>query len=382
MTIPICKPHLPEAAQYAEDLAEIFASGQLTNGRLVRTLEERVAARLGVDSVVAFSSATTGLMLAMKTLGEPGDEVLLPSFTFPATIQAVVWAGLKPRLVDCDPETFNVTAETVARALTPRSRFLIPVYVFGAPPRWDLLGPLAEREGLTVVSDAAHALGSTWEGRPVGGMAAAEIFSLAPTKLLVAAEGGLAATNDRALSDRLRLARNHGNSGDYVCNPGGLNGRMSELHALLALKGLPGLDGQIRRRQELWGFYRRNLNGVPGISFQKLPWQATSTWNYIGLRFDPEAFGATAAGLQQRLAERGIESRRYFHPPLHVQESFQPVLDREDRTFPGTDRLVSEILCLPIWSDLGEGGVGRVTDEVRSFHASARRLAGPSGDRP
>jgi dTDP-4-amino-4,6-dideoxygalactose transaminase len=378
MELPISRPHLPDRAEYARHLEEMFRTGQVTNGQTVRDLESELSRRLSGVHVVAVSSGTMGLVLTLRATTRPGDQALLPSFTFPATLQAVLWSGLEPRLVDCVPETYTVSAETLSRALTPDSRVFLPVYVFGASPPWDELGPLIEERNLVVVSDAAHALGSTWQGRPVGGMGTAEVFSMAPTKLLVAAEGGLVATRSAALADRLRRARNHGNAGDYECDGGGFNGRLSELHALLALKGLSDLDQQIRRRQHIQGLYAEALREIPGVGLQRLHPMATSTWNYMGVRFDPEAFGAEPAEIQEWLAKRGIESRRYFSPPLHRQRAFAHLWDAGAGEFPGTDRLVRRILCLPMWSDMPDSAVGEVAQALRELHTrrGPQRAAG------
>lgn len=371
MRLPISRPHLPDGAAYAEHLEKMFRTGQITNGSVVRELEGELSRRLDGLHVVAVSSGTMGLALALKALTRPGDEALLPSFTFPATLQAVLWSGLRPRLVDCDPETFNISAETLSRAMTPGSRVLLPVYVFGASPPWDDLEPLIRRGNLTVLSDAAHALGARWNGRPVGGKGDGEIFSMAPTKLLVAAEGGLVTTRSEELAGRLRRARNHGNSGDYECDGQSFNGRLSELHALLALVGLSDLDLQIRRRGHLRRAYAEAFHEIPGIRLQRLHPKAESTWNYLGVRFDPERFGATTQEIQSWLAEREIESRRYFAPPLHEQKAFKGLWE-DAVELPGTDDLVRRILCLPMWSDMPDSAVEEVARALRDLHMKRR----------
>jgi dTDP-4-amino-4,6-dideoxygalactose transaminase len=371
MQIPISRPYLPDPEGYAREVTQLLRTGQITNGETVRRLEEAVSARLGGIGVVAVASATVGLMLALRALARPGEEVLIPSFTFPATLQAALWCGLKPRLVDVDPETYTVTVETLERAATPQTRFVVPVYVFGACPDWDRLGPFLEDRGIQVVSDAAHALGSAYGGRPAGGWGRAEVFSLAPTKLLVAGEGGLVATRDPELAERIRLSRNHGNAGNYQCDALSLNGRMSELHALLALRGLETLEDQIGRRQAIQRAYAEALADLPGVRFQRLPSGSTSTWNYVGIRFERQRFGAGPAEIQEALAREGIESRRYFHPPLHHQTGFHGLWEPPRGGFPGTEVLVEEILCVPAWSGLGQKEIGRVVDVIRRVHAEA-----------
>jgi dTDP-4-amino-4,6-dideoxygalactose transaminase len=203
-------------------------------------------------------------------------------------------------------------------------------------------------------------------------MGQAEVFSMAPTKLLVAGEGGLVATRSEDLANGLRRARNHGNAGDYQCDGESFNGRLSELHALLALKGLADLDLQIRRRGHLRKAYAEALAEIPGIRLQRLHPRATSTWNYLGVRFDPQVFGATTQEIETWLAEQGIESRRYFSPPLHRQKAFRELWGDDSRELPGTDDLVRHILCLPMWSDMPDSAVRDVARALRELHIKRR----------
>lgn len=368
--VPVSQPTLPPFEAYEGPLREIFETRQLTNGRWVAELERRAAEYLGCAEVVAMANATSGLVLSAKLLGLRG-RVALPSFTFPATLHCLLWNGLEPWLLDCDPETFNLDPQSLEEAILRHGVSAVaPVYIFGNSPDWDALTPMIQSHGLRSFCDAAHALGTKWNGTFAGNFADVEIFSLAPTKVTVAGEGGLLATNDAALAADLRLARNYGNPGDYDCRMAGLNARMSELHALLAALSLEATESAIETRHRLVASYREGLADVPGIGFQTIDTRCRSTFNYIGLRIRSEEYGLTNAELQQALAAERIESKIYFAPPLHRQSQFLSYFDGQG-PFPGTETVLSEVLCIPLFSHMTDVQLDRVVEAIRACHAHA-----------
>jgi dTDP-4-amino-4,6-dideoxygalactose transaminase len=367
--IPISEPTLPELSDFTRELEGIFASRQITNDRWVRRLEEEAARMLGVPDVVALSSATSGLILVAKLLGLQG-KVALPSFTFPATLHALLWNGLEPILVDCDPESFNIDVEGTACALDAGACCVVPVYIFGNAPDWGRLEPLITGREIRAFSDAAHALGTRVGSRAAGSFGDAEIFSLAPTKVTVSGEGGLVATRNRELARELRIARNYGNPGSYDCLFAGLNARQSEIHALLGTLSLAQTDTHIARREALVGQYRAGLNALPGLKFQSIASDCRSTHNYFAVRIQAEEFGLTNRELQQALDADAIRSKIYFYPPLHRQSRFQHVAGLRGQ-FPNTDRVCDEVLCLPLYSHMTYMALERVVRTVRAVQASA-----------
>jgi acyl carrier protein len=370
--LPVSQPTLPPFDDYAGPLKEIFASRMITNGRWVRELEARAAAYIGCGEVVALANATSGLVLVPKVLGLTG-KACLPTFTFPATLHALLWNGLEPQLVDSDPETFNIDPVSLETALASGAKTALPVYIFGNSPDWDRLITIIEKHDLVVFSDAAHALGTRWAGRMAGTFGKAEIFSLAPTKVTVAGEGGLVATNDRALADALRVARNYGNPGDYDCVIAGLNARMSELHALLAHLCLVRTEEAVGRRQSLVARYRSALERLPGLSFQTVDPRCRSTYNYFSILIDGSLFGLTNADLHDALEADGIESKIYFAPPLHRQSRFLHLFE-DQGPFPGAERILSQVLCLPLYQHMEEDAIDRIADTVRACHARAEEV--------
>ncbi len=370
--VPVSQPTLPRFEDYVEPLAEVFASHQITNDKWVRRLEESAAAYLGCSDVVALGNATSGLILTAKLLGLEG-EVCLPTFTFPATLHALLWNGLRPRLVDSDPETFNLDPASVASGLAHGARCIVPVYIFGNSPDWDRLGPEIRSRGVACYSDAAHALGTRWDGTMAGNFGDAEIFSLAPTKVTVAGEGGLVATNRPEFARELRVARNYGNPGDYDCVLAGLNARQSELHALLAFLSLRSVEESIARRNALAARYREGLEGLDGIRFQRIDPRCRTTWNYFAIRIASASFGLSNRHVQAVLAAEGIQSKIYFAPPLHRQTKFTALFEGQG-PFPGAERILDEVLCLPLYTHMADDTVDRVCEAVRSACTQAERI--------
>jgi dTDP-4-amino-4,6-dideoxygalactose transaminase len=369
--IPLARPTVPHPDQVAAHVERILVSGVLTNGPYVRDLERRAAEYLGVRHAVAVSSCTAGLMLVLRASGLSGD-VITPSFTFAATAHAVAWNGLRPVFADIDPETLTLSPHAALRALTVRTSAILATHIFGTPCDTEALGEAARSHGIRLFYDAAHAFGSRRGGIPIGSFGDAEVFSLSPTKTLVAAEGGIIATDDDVLAERCRIGRDYANPGDYDCRFVGLNARMSELHAATALDGLDGLDDRVDRRNAIAERYHQALGRVPGIGFAVVSDGDRSTFKDFTVLVDPAEFGRTASDLAEFLAGAGIETRRYYSPPVHKMQAYRSV------TIPGADLLYTEeaasrVISLPIWSDMADADVDRVAGSI----ASARRA--PSG---
>ncbi|HEU0042104.1 MAG TPA: aminotransferase class I/II-fold pyridoxal phosphate-dependent enzyme, partial [Jiangellaceae bacterium] len=357
--LPFVRPARPPLERVIERLTPSYESGQITNGALVRELEERMADRLRVAHVVAVSSCTSGLMLVVQALvdGRPGP-VVLPSFTFSASAHAVAWNGRSPRFVECDPATFQMDLAHAEASLDGASA-LMATHVFGAPCAPELVEKLGASAGLAVVFDAAHAIGAKSNERPIGGFGDAEIFSLTPTKPMVAGEGGLIATRDSDLAARLRAGRDYGNPGDYDTRFAGLNARMSEFHAAMALESLGLLDGSLERRRELAARYIDGLRGVPGIRVQLVPMEHVSTYKDFTIAVDAAELGIDRNQLVAVLAAEGIDTRNYFDPPVHRQQAYRHGVAVD---LPATDEVSRSVVSLPIYPDLSVDDVDAVVE--------------------
>jgi dTDP-4-amino-4,6-dideoxygalactose transaminase len=367
--LPIVLPEGLPGEEFLAQVGAIVASGHITNASRVGKLEQGVAEFLGVPYCLAVSSCTSGLLLTLRALALRG-EVILPSFTFHATAHSIVWNGLRPVFADCDPETFCLSPKSVTQRLSPNTAAILAVHMHGNPVAVEELQAIADARGVPLILDAAHAFGSRRNGRPLGGFGVAEVFSLSPTKLLVAAEGGIVATRDESLARAIRAGRNYGDSGSYDPECFGLNARMSELHAALALAGLEGITHRIERRNEIRERYQQHLAAIPGLRFQQIRAEDLSTCKDFSVLVDAERFGASRDWLCDALRRENIDVRRYFWPPVHRQKLYRELWDGQP--LPCTDFVSESVVSLPIYSRLSDSQVDRVCDAIQHLHQFAQ----------
>jgi dTDP-4-amino-4,6-dideoxygalactose transaminase len=294
---------------------------------------------------------------------EPIGEVIVPSFTFLAAPGAIVWNGLRPVFIDVDPRTTNVVPRVVASAITPRTVAITACHNFGNPCDVPALAAVAHEHGLPLIIDAAHGFGASVHGRSVGAGATAQVFSLSPTKLVVAGEGGMVATDCDCLAHFVRIGREYGNDGSYDALFAGVNGRMPELSAALALASLAMLDDVAARRRRIAELYRRELEQLPGIGFVESLAGAESSHKDVSITIDPTGFGMTRDAVRRVLAARGVETRTYYDPPCHRQTAFEHFYDRS-QPLPGTELLSARSLALPIGAHVDEAIVGEVCEAI------------------
>lgn len=373
--LPLVRPHIPDPALLTRRLGDVLTSGRLTNGPVVRELEETAAAYLGVRHVVAVASCTSGLMLVLQAVAER-SRVVLPSFTFSATAHVVHWTGGTPVFADVEAERLTLDPAAAAGRIDGAGAVLA-THLFGGPCDVERLQRLADEAGVPLIYDAAHALGSRRRGRMIGGFGSAEVFSLSPTKVAVAGEGGLVATNDDAIADACRLGRDYGNPGDYDCRFPGLNARMSELHATVALASLERLDERVARRNALVDRFEAGLAEVGGVRIVRPAVGDVSTFKDLTLLLDPQRFGLAGADLAAALDAEGIDTRRYYAPPVHRQKAYADLSDPGD--LPVTDDVAERVVTPPLWSHMTDEQIDRLAAAIARIHrhAAAVRRALP-----
>lgn len=350
--IAIAEPETPDIDAALERLRTVLESGCFTNGAEVERLEHEAAESLGVTHCVAVSSCTSGLMLVEKCLNLRG-EVITPSFTFFATGHGLLWNGLKPRFADIDLETAQIDPQSVARAIGPDTGAILGVHLFGCPAPVMELEELAQSRGVPLIFDGAHALGATVNGRTVAAWGDATVYSLSPTKQLTAGEGGLIATRHADLAAQLRLARNYGKGATYDCDVLGLNARMTEFQAALCREGLTALPATIERRRKTAAIYEQELAAVEGIRLQHIPSNAVSGRKDFAL-FVRSDLGFAREAIEATLDSAGVETRRYFDPPLHEQKLYREFYDPRREPLTQTIRASREVVCLPIHRGVSE----------------------------
>ena len=377
--VPLTRVVVPDRQRVRQRLDAILDSGMLTDGPNVRELEDRAADLLDVPHVVAVASCTTGLILAMQAVEATGP-VVMPSFTFSATAHAAAWAGGQPVFADISPASLTLDADDTSTRLAGATA-IMATHIYGTPCAVERIDQLAANAGIPVVYDAAHALGSRRHGRPVGGFGTAEVFSMSPTKIAPAGEGGLVTTQSAELAERIRLARNYGNPGDYDCQFIGLNARMSELHAAVGLAYLAELPHRVQRRNELVRLFGERVEGIPGIRVPTVDPSDVSTYKDLTLVIDEQLFGLDVSALRTALAAEGVDTRRYFFPPVHRQRAYAYL--GVPSALPVTDAIAPRVLTLPLWTQMSDDMVRQLADLVVRCHESAaavhKVLAGVAG---
>ncbi len=341
MHVPVNAPLVLPAAQQA--VIRTMEDGWISSaGPVLERFETSFAALLGARHAVAVSSGTTALHLALAALGiGPGDEVLVPDFTMFSTVAAVLYTGARPVLVDCDPDTFCIDPDLLASAITPRTRAILPVHLFGHSADMATIQAFAMRHGLAVVEDAAQAIGATCRGRPCGAIGTLGCFSFYGNKLVTTGEGGMVVTSDASVATRLRSLR------DMAHTPGrrfhhealGFSYRMSSLQAAFGLGQLDHLDELLGRKRAMAAAYDRRLAGIPGLRLPICrPWAGHAHWMYTVLLDDGcvEVPLPSRATVRERLLARGVDTRDFFEssagqPALRERAGIQGPFPRSER---------------------------------------------------
>jgi dTDP-4-amino-4,6-dideoxygalactose transaminase len=381
--IPITRPWLPPLRDYVAQLDRIWSSRMLSNfAECATALEALAADYLGAAYVLTVSSGDIALILALRALQlPPRTRVLVPSFTFNSTVNAILWNNLTPAFVDIDPETLNIDPVDAAKRIDGAGA-IVATHVFGNPAPIDELARLAGGAGARLLFDAAHGYGSLRQGKHVGRFGDAEVFSLSGTKLVTSAEGGLFATSNPELAERFRYLRAYGFQYDYHSRYVGLNGKLSELHAALGLLTLARIEDALAARKKHVDHYLRRLVGVPGATFQRVSVEDRSTYKDFAVLF--------ATGEQRYLAEAAltaadVQTKRYFRP-CHQMEAYRPYAHRP---LPATESVYRRILCLPLFEDLTSDQVDSICDIVEAAvgtgagrHRSTVREPRPTTRRP
>jgi len=364
---PFNQPTIPELGELTDQLKDIFSSKMITNAKYVREFEKNAAKYLGVKHAVAVSCCTSGLLLVLKALELKG-EVIVPSFTFSATVQSLVWNNLKPVFVDCDPKSFNIDAKLVESLITPKTSAIMAVHIFGMPADVGALSKIAKMHGLKLIFDAAHGFGAKYDGKLVGGFGDAEIFSLSPTKILTAGEGGIVATNDDVLAGNIRIGRDYANQGDYNCQFAGLSARMAEFNAILGLKNLETIEEKVARRNEIADVYKENLKGLPGISFQETTPGSRCSYKDVSILIDPKKFGLTRDVLAQCLDKENIKTKKYYYPPVHHQKFITDMFKADESKLKVTNYVSQNILSLPILTHMKDKDITAICGAIRNIY--------------
>jgi perosamine synthetase len=369
MQVPFARPRF--FGGEAEALAAVIESGWVSQGPRVRAFEEAFAARVGAEHAVATTNCTTALHLSLYTAGVgPGDEVIVPSLSFIATANAVWQCGATPVFADVEPRTCNLDSGAAEAAITPRTKAIMPVHQVGLPADMDAFLALGETHGVAIVEDAACAVGASYQGRPIGSLGPPACFSLHPRKVITTGEGGMIATNDGELAERLRRLRQHSMDLSDLARHGatdivfeayperGWNMRMTDLQAALGLCQLDALDAILAERAAQAERYDAALKGVPFIETPITPAGLVRTWQSYPLRLSQSA-PIDRTGLMRLLLRDGVATRRGIMAIHH-----EPAYAGLDIRLPHTDAAARDVFLLPLFPGLAEEAQDYVVERL------------------
>lgn len=341
----------------------IFERQFYTNhGPLVAEFEERLAEYLGVRHAICTTNGTVALMVAARSIGLQGD-VVVPAFTFPATAQALSFAGLRPVFCDVDPQQHTITVDAVRAAMTGDTSALLGVHLWGRACDIDGLQALANETNATLMFDAAHAFGGSYRGQKIGGFGALEVFSFHATKILNCTEGGCITTNDDAIAAAVRTAANFHDQHTFADVPLRINAKMSEAQAAMGLLSLGDLEENIAANRARYERYRSLLADIPGVSFSDHAVPGASNYQYVVCRVDRAQFGLDRDHLVAALLDEGVVAKRYFYPGLHRVEPYSGT----PWELPITDALCASLIQLPTGHAVTEADVDRVCGAIRAL---------------
>jgi dTDP-4-amino-4,6-dideoxygalactose transaminase len=372
MADPQAIPQLDLAAQYAaiggeirEAVLRVLASQQFVLGKEGLALEREIAELCGVSHGIGVASGTDALILSLRAAGVgAGDEVILPPFTFVATGSAVSALGAKPVFADIDPHTFNISSEQIARKITPRTRAILVVHLYGLAADMDPIRAVAKSHAIPVVEDNAQAIGATYKGLPAGALGDLACISFYPTKNLGAyGDAGMIVTNSAETDARLRTLRNHGQSSRYNSVEPGYNSRLDELQAAILRVKLRYLRQWEQARRNHAAEYSRLLSPIQSVKTPLTP----SGYEHVFHQYTIRA--QRRDELQKHLSDRKIGNAVYYPVPLHLQLIYAP-LAHAPGSFPESERAASEVLSLPMFPELQAQQIQRTAAAIAGFYGS------------
>lgn len=368
----VTRPTLPPLERFHGLLEEIWRTGQLTNcGPMHRRFEQALADAVGTPHVSLFCNGTIALLVALHALRISSGEVITTPFTFPATPHAVYWNGATPVFCDVDPTTLNLDPARVESLITPRTQAILAVHVYGTPCDTEALERIAQRHGLKVIYDAAHAFGVRLNGRPIATFGDVTMLSFHATKPFSTIEGGALVLGSEALKRRTDFLKNFGIVDEETVVGPGINGKLNEVQSAFGLLHLEMFQREVDARRAVGQRYRARLEGLPGLRLQEVPVGVDSNHAYLPVRIDAARFGMDRDRVHALLRECNIHARKYFHPLCSHIPSYRALPSASADRLPVAERAAREILCLPIYGDLPLGVVDRIADTLRALHESA-----------
>jgi dTDP-4-amino-4,6-dideoxygalactose transaminase len=370
--LQIVRPIFPGAHTFIDALQQALASGQVTNnGRWVREFEQRLSEYLGVPTV-AFCNGQLALMTMLRAAGIESGEVIVPSFTFAATPHAVRWCGAKPVFADVAVDTMCLDPHDVERRITSRTVAILGVDAYGVCCDYPTLGEIGRKNGVKVFYDSAPSFGSRVDGALVGGFGDAQIFSFHATKAFTTMEGGCLCSHDKGIIRRAQAIRNFGQGLDGDCLEPGMNGKLTEVCALIGLEQLKTFESAADRRRHAVHRVRRGLAQIPGLTIGSAPSNQDPIWLYLSVIVDPDRFGMDRDCAAALLERQGLYVRKYYSPPCHHMTAYSAA---RGEALPVTERIAYNVLALPVYNDMTDEECDGIVLAFRRIHRMGPGLA-------
>ena len=365
-------PNTGSRTSFFRRVEDILDRRWFTNdGHYVQEFEQRLSKFLGVKHCIAICNGTIALEITIRALGMHG-EVIVPSFTFIATPHALQWQEITPVFCDIRPEDHTIDPHRVESMITPRTTGIIGVHTWGRPCQIEALTEIANRRGLKLLFDAAHAFGCSHNGTMIGNFGDAEVFSFHATKFFNTFEGGAVATNDDDLANQIRLMKNFGFAGYDEVVYVGTNGKMTEICAAMGLTGLESLDEFVEINRCNYEAYQENLVDLPGVTLLSYEEDYKPNYQYITIEVDDGLAGISRDDLQRVLWENNVRARRYFYPGCHRLEPYRSYFPHSALLLPETEYIAKRILVLPTGTAVSKREIQAICLIIRNAIDSAR----------
>jgi len=346
--IPIAKPVFDEKT--VKEVSEVLRSGYVRQGPKTKEFEEKFAEAVGAKHAYAVSNGTAALHVSYLSVLKPGDEIIVPSFTFFATASMAFHSRAKPVFADIDPETFIIDPEDVKGKITRKTKAVVPVHLFGNAANMDALNDLAEDHGFTIISDSAQAHGTEYDGRDVGSLDTLNCYSFYPTKTLTTGEGGIVTTNDDELYRLGCLLRSHGDDARYHHVIVGLNYRLTDIAAVIGLNQLSHMKEYLERRRHFGAMYKEGMAKIDGIRPQRVEDKVNHSYSYFSSALDLDLFRCGRDEFLEALRAENIDCAVHYPIPLNRQPAITDLLEPED--CPVSEDVAKRIFSLPMHPEL------------------------------
>ncbi len=364
----ITQPLLPDIDEFNEMLKVIWASKQLSNnGNMVKQLERNLSDFLNADYLSVFSNGTVALQLACKVLRLSGEVITTP-FTFAATAHSLVWNNIKPVFCDIEEDSYNINPDLIEPLITENTTAIMPVHVFGNPCKVEIIQQIADKYGLKVLYDAAHAFGVKVDGKPISDFGDISMFSFHATKIYHTIEGGALTFKDPHFKERADSLRNFGiRSLENVMEPG-TNGKLNEIQAAVGILLLKQVEEEIKARQEITNLYRQILNDIPGITTSKDMDAISHNYSYFVIKVNKDEYGHSRDELFDKLMEYNIIARKYFYPLCSNFPCYMNLPSSSKLTLPIANKVADMVLSLPLHGRMQKNDVEKICAIIKAIH--------------